>query len=486
MTLSARQLEDLRDRRKAIAAGGGGDKIAQRHAKGLMTARERLLALFQPDTYQEAGMHIRHRGYQLGEHKNDMPADGVITGTGYVHGQPVAAFSQDFTVAAGTLGRMHARKIVDLMKFAIKTGAPLVAFKDSGGARIQEAVDALSGYGEVFYHNVLMSGVVPQIAVICGPCAGGAAYSPALMDFIVMTRKHAHMFITGPEVIKAVTGRTATMEEVGGAEMHATVSGNVHFVVDDDRQAITLVQRLLSYLPPNNAEDPPHDLSVDIPIEHDEAMNDMVPADPSEPMDMRLVIARLVDRGELLEVHEGFARNIIVGFGRIAGVIVGLVANQPAVLAGALNIDASDKAAPVSYTHLDVYKRQVQAPASRSTPSTSSASRMLKLGLRPTRSPSVRSMRTPRLWKVLTARSLAALGPTRALARSRISAAALLVKVMAAICFGPRPDCSKRAILCTMTRVLPDPAPASTKQGPIRCCTACIWALLSDTGAGRA
>ncbi len=345
MTLSARHLEDLRERRKAIAAGGGSDKIAKRHAKGLMTARERLLALFQPDTFQEAGMHIRHRGYQLGEQKNEMPADGVVTGTGYVHDQPVAAFSQDFTVAAGTLGRMHARKIVELMKFAIKTGAPLVAFKDSGGARIQEAVDALSGYGEVFYHNVLMSGVVPQIAVICGPCAGGAAYSPALMDFIVMTRRYAHMCITGPEVIKAVTGRTTTMEEVGSAEMHATVSGNVHFVVDDDRQAITLVQRLLSYLPPNNADDPPHDLSADIPIEHDEAMNDLVPADPSEPMDMRQVIARLVDRGELLEVHEGFARNIIVGFARIAGVVVGLVANQPAVLAGALNIDASDKAA---------------------------------------------------------------------------------------------------------------------------------------------
>ena len=210
-----------------------------------------------------------------------MPADGVVTGTGYVNGQQVAAISQDFTVAAGTLGKMHGQKMVDVMRFAIKTGIPVVAFKDSGGARIQEGVDALSGYGEVFYHNVLMSGVVPQIAVVCGPCAGGASYSPALMDFIIMTRSNAQMFITGPEVIKAVTGRTTTMDEVGSADMHATVSGNVHFVAEDDREAIDTVRRLLSYLPANNTQDPPHRMSPDIVLNKDEAMHELVPDDPS-------------------------------------------------------------------------------------------------------------------------------------------------------------------------------------------------------------
>ncbi len=305
MTLSAKQLENLRTRRKKITAGGGEDKIKERHKKGLMSARDRLAALFQPDTFQEIGMHIKHSGRHFGIEKKDMPADGVITGTGYVNGQLVAAFSQDFTVAAGTLGKMHAHKMVELMKFAIKTGIPLVAFKDSGGARIQEAVDALSGYGHVFYHNVLMSGVVPQIAVVCGPCAGGASYSPALMDFIIMTRNNAHMFITGPEVIKAVTGRATTMDEVGGADMHASVSGNVHFVVDDDKQAIELVHKILSYLPSNNTEDPPHHLQADISLTRDESMNDLIPNDSSEPMDVRKVIERLVDRGEFLEVHAG-------------------------------------------------------------------------------------------------------------------------------------------------------------------------------------
>jgi len=231
------------------------------------------------------------------------------------------------------------------MKFAIKTGIPLVAFKDSGGARIQEAVDALSGYGHVFYHNVLMSGVVPQIAVICGPCAGGASYSPALMDFIVMTRRNAQMFITGPEVIKAVTGRATTMDEVGGAEMHATVSGNVHFLAEDEGHAIDIVKKLLSFLPANNTEDPPHDLRGDLVLGRDEAMNLLVPDDPAEPMDVRAVIARLVDGADFLEVHAGFARNLIVGFARVEGVVVGLIANQPTEMAGALDINAADKGA---------------------------------------------------------------------------------------------------------------------------------------------
>jgi acetyl-CoA carboxylase carboxyltransferase component len=248
-------------------------------------------------------------------------------------------------VLAGTLGKMQARKITRIMRHALKIGVPVVAFKDSGGARIQEGVDALSGYGDVFYTNVLLSGVVPQIAVICGPCAGGAAYSPALMDFVIMTRHHAHMFLTGPEVIKAVTGRATTMAEVGGAEMHATVSGNAHFIAEDDLHAIELVVRLLSYLPANNTEDPPHDLSVPIEEAEDPGIGDCIPDSPSEPLDMYAIIRRLVDEGELLEVHAGFARNVIVGFARISGVVVGIVANQPMVAAGALDLDAADKVA---------------------------------------------------------------------------------------------------------------------------------------------
>jgi len=345
MSLHPQLLQTLRDRRAAIEAGGGSDKIAERHAKGLLSARERLEALFQPGTFQEIGMHVRHRARHFGLDKKEFPADGVITGTGYVDGELVAAYSQDFTVGAGTLGRAHAQKIVRLMRYALKNGAPIVSMQDSGGARIQEAVDALSGYGDVFYNNVLASGVVPQIALVLGPCAGGAAYSPALTDFIIMTRHHAHMFITGPEVIKSVSGRTTTMDEVGSAQMHATVSGNVHFIAEDDRHAVALAKQLLSYLPQNNTEDPPHRLSADLTLERDEAMNALVPQDSSEPMDVRRIIERLVDGGELLEVHAGWARNLIVGFARVQGMVVGLVANQPTELAGALDINASDKGA---------------------------------------------------------------------------------------------------------------------------------------------
>jgi acetyl-CoA carboxylase carboxyltransferase component len=345
MTLRPETLELLRAKRETIAAGGGAEKIKERHGKGLLSARERLEALFQPGTFQEIGMHVRHAAHHFGMEKKDFPADGVITGTGYVNGELVAAYSQDFTVGAGTLGKAHAQKIVRLMQYALKTGAPVVSMQDSGGARIQEAVDALSGYGDVFYQNVLASGVVPQIALVLGPCAGGASYSPALNDFIIMTRQHAHMFITGPEVIKAVSGRATTMDEVGSAQMHATVSGNVHFIAEDDRHAVQIAQKLLSYLPQNNTEDPPHRLSADLVLERDEAMNAMIPQDPAEPMDVRQIIAHLVDGGELLEVHAGWARNIIVGFARIEGMVIGLVANQPTEVAGALDINASDKAA---------------------------------------------------------------------------------------------------------------------------------------------
>ena len=345
MTLSKDLLEKLRKRRDSVYAAGGEEKIKKRHDKGLLTARERLLALFQPDTFQELGTHVQHSARHFGMEKKVLAADAVVAGTGYVAGSPVAAFSQDFTVSAGTLGKMHARKMVDTMRFAMKMGIPLVAFKDSGGARIQEGVDALSGYGEVFYHNVLLSGVVPQIAAVLGPCAGGASYSPALMDFIIMTKSNAHMFITGPQVIKAVTGRETTMDDVGSAAVHATVSGNVHFVADSDKHAIQIIRRLLSFLPSNNTEDPPHKPTADITLDRDEGMNALIPEDPSDPMDVRAVIGRLVDKGELLEVQAGWAKNLIIGFARVEGVVVGLLANQPMELAGALDINASDKGA---------------------------------------------------------------------------------------------------------------------------------------------
>jgi len=345
MALSAKLIEDLRSRREKVFAGGGDEKIKARHDQGLMTARERLAALFQEDTFQEIGTFVRHISRSFGMEGRDLPADGVVVGTGYVDGRTVAAFSQDFTVVAGTLGKMHALKIVRVLEEAERLGTPVVAFQDSGGARIQEAGDALSGYGLVFYQNVRLSGLVPQIAVVCGPCAGGAAYSPALMDFIIMTKSHAHMFITGPEVIKAVTGRTVTMDEVGSAAMHSSVSGNVHFVAEDDRAAIEIVRKLLSYLPQNNAEEPPHRRNADINMAPDEEINALIPDDSSHPMDVRPIIARLVDNGDLLEVHANFGGNLIVGFARIEGIVVGLIANQPAIRAGALDIDASDKGA---------------------------------------------------------------------------------------------------------------------------------------------
>ncbi|MBF0109334.1 MAG: acyl-CoA carboxylase subunit beta [Magnetococcales bacterium] len=345
MAIPIKALETLRNRRKAISETGDEDKIKKRRAKGLMTARERLDHLFQEGTFQELGAHIQHRCNFFGMEGKEIPSDGVVVGTGYVDGRQVAAASQDFLAMAGTLGKAHATKIVAGMEIAKKVGIPLVAFKDSGGARIQEAVDALSGYGEVFYQNVLLSGVVPQIAVILGPCAGGASYSPALMDFIIMTRENAQMFITGPQVIKAVSGRECSMDEVGGAMMHATVSGNVHFVADDDEHAIEICKELLSYLPNNNTQDPPHHPYPELDMSEDPEMEKLVPEDPKEAMDVTKVIERLVDDGIYLQVHELFAQNLITCFARIEGVVVGILANQSKVRAGCLDIDASDKGA---------------------------------------------------------------------------------------------------------------------------------------------
>ena len=338
-------LTELIKRREVAFAGGGQEKADARRAKGQMLARERLLNLFTLNTFQEMGMHAQHETRHFGMSERELPGDAVITGIGYVDGRPVAAFSQDFTIAGGSLGKVHADKICDVMDYAGRTGMPIVGFNDSGGARIQEGVESLSGYGKVFNRNILMSGVVPQIAIIAGPCAGGASYSPALMDFIIMTRTNASMFICGPDVIRAATGEITTMEEIGAAAAHATVSGNIHFVAEDDRHAIAIAHRLLSFLPSNNVMDPPHRPTEDLVLEDDASMNELVPESPKEPIDTHRVIDRLVDESDFMEVQPDFAGNIIIGFARIGGVVVGLVCNQPMVKAGTLDIDASDKGA---------------------------------------------------------------------------------------------------------------------------------------------
>jgi acetyl-CoA carboxylase carboxyltransferase component len=345
MPLDAKILEAFRKRRKEVFAAGGEAKIKKRHDKGLMTARERLMYLFQPDTFQEVGGYIKHQCTHFGMEEQVFAGDGVVTGTGYVDGRQVTGFSQDFTVLGGSLGKMHARRMVMGMEYALRNGTPIVGISDSGGARIQEGVDALSGYGEVFYRNVILSGVIPQISIIAGPCAGGAAYSPALTDFIIMTRENAQLFITGPQVIKSVTGREFTMEEVGGAIMHSTVSGNVHFVAEDDRHALDIARQLLSFLPSNNSDDPPHDPTPAVTMAEDEGMNKLAQSDPSVAMDMGAIVRRLVDGGDFLEVHAGFAKNMIVGFGRVEGIVVGFLCNNSMEKAGCLDIDSSDKGA---------------------------------------------------------------------------------------------------------------------------------------------
>ncbi len=345
MPIEESLLKRLRDEKKAIRLGGGQAKIDKRHDEGVMTARDRIEYLFDKNTFLESGMHAVHECHDFDMSSKSLPGDGVITGIGYIGGRPVAAYSQDFTVGGGSLGKIHAKKITDLMESAQQRGLPVIGINDSGGARIQEGVDSLSGYGQVFYGNVRLSGLVPQIAVISGPCAGGAAYSPALMDFIIMVSKTSNMFICGPDVIKAATGQQTTMDEIGSASAHATVSGNIHFVAEDDQHASEIAKKLLSFLPQNNVQDPPHLLSQSITFNDDEGMNDLVPSDSKKALDSYEVIDRLVDQSDFLEIQKDWAKNIIVGFARIEGVVVGIIANQPKVKAGTLDIDASDKAA---------------------------------------------------------------------------------------------------------------------------------------------
>ena len=343
MAIRNELVEELIARRAAANAGGGIEKQEKRRKRGLLNARERIDQLYDNGSFQESGMHVDHDTSGMDHMK--MPGDGVVTGIGNVNGRPVAAFSQDFTVSGGSLGRMHSQKICDMMETAANLGIPVVAINDSGGARIQEGVHSLSGYGKVFYRNVELSGLVPQIAIIAGPCAGGAAYSPALMDFLIMSRKGAQMFICGPEVIKAATGQETPIELFGTADAHASVSGNIHFVADDDQQALEITRQLLSYLPLNNMQDPPHRIPDEIKVVADAGMNALLPPEIKSPLDVSKVIDRLVDDGEFLEVQRDFAKNIIVGFARIDGMVVGIVANQPLVKAGTLDVDSSDKGA---------------------------------------------------------------------------------------------------------------------------------------------
>ena len=337
-------LENLETRRAVARDGGGADKLEARRKKGVMTARDRLRELFQSGTFQEWGLHADHDCHHFDMEKKSFPGDGVISGIGMVDGRAVAAFSQDFTVGGGALGRIHSKKICDLMDYALRAGCPVIGFNDSGGARIQEGDDSLSGYGQVFFRNVLLSGVVPQIAIVAGPCAGGAAYSPALMDFIIMV-KGSNMFICGPDVIQAVTGQKCTMDEIGSATANSSVSGNVHFVAENDADAVRIARQILSYVPANNLQDPPHSPKPDMDLASDPEMNQLVPDDPKAPLDTHRVINRLADPDSFLEVHAAWARNLIVGFARIQGIVVGVIANNSAVKAGTLDIDSSDKGA---------------------------------------------------------------------------------------------------------------------------------------------
>jgi methylmalonyl-CoA carboxyltransferase large subunit len=344
MSTVAEKLQLLKEKNAHINLGGGKEKIEAQHRAGKMTAHERLHLLFDNGFYDELFRFVTHNATSFGMQGKDLPADGVVTGLGAIRGRLVYASSQDFTVMGGSVGWMHAQKICEVMDLALKAGAPYIAVNDSGGARIQEAVDSLRGYGRIFYHNTLLSGVVPQIAIVAGPCAGGAAYSPALMDFIVMVKGTGKMFIAGPEVIKEATGEMISAEELGGALAQASHSGNVHFIARDDADAIEITQTLLSYLPSNNTEDPPSIGTGELTLIEDEGLNHVVPDDTRDPYDMYEILGRVFDPGSMFEVHRHYAQNMIVSFARLNGRVVGIVANQPAVNFGAIDINASDKA----------------------------------------------------------------------------------------------------------------------------------------------
>ncbi|HYO11852.1 MAG TPA: acyl-CoA carboxylase subunit beta [Thermoanaerobaculia bacterium] len=339
------RLDELKRRRAAAEAGGGKDRVEKQHAAGKLTARERIELLLDPGSFVEIDALIAHRCRDFGMEKISIPGDGVVGGYGTVDGRLVYVFAQDFTVFGGSLSETNAAKICKLMDLAMENGAPIIGLNDSGGARIQEGVASLGGYADIFLRNTLASGVIPQISAIMGPCAGGAVYSPAITDFILMVEETSYMFVTGPDVIRTVTHEEVTKEELGGASTHAAKSGVCHFTVPNDAACLAQIRDLLSYLPSNNLDDPPPGRSDDDPNRESEALNTLVPADPNKPYDIKQLITAVVDDGRFLEVHAQYARNIVVGFARIGNRSVGIVANQPAWLAGVLDIDASLKGA---------------------------------------------------------------------------------------------------------------------------------------------
>jgi methylmalonyl-CoA decarboxylase subunit alpha len=342
--MSIDKREFLRQKKARIALGGGQKRIDKQHTQGKMTARERLEYLFDDGTFIELDAFVKNRCTRFGMDKLDLEGESVVTGYGMVDGRLVYAFSQDFTITGGALGEMHARKVVKAMDAAVKVGAPIVGLNDSGGARIQEAVDALSGYGDIFYRNAIYSGVIPQVSAIMGPCAGGAVYSPALTDFIFMVDKTSQMFITGPQVIKTVTGEIVTAEDLGGAMTHNSVSGNVHFIAANDRDCLDGIRRLLGYLPANNMERPPRTEAAEDSGRQVEDLDTIIPDSPNKPYDMHEVIGHIVDAASFMEYQPYFAKNLLTGFARVNGQSIGVVANQPNVMAGCLDMNAGDKA----------------------------------------------------------------------------------------------------------------------------------------------
>jgi methylmalonyl-CoA decarboxylase subunit alpha len=338
------KIKALKEKEARILQMGGAKLVAKQKEGGKLTARERLNLLFDKGTFRELDMFVEHRCVNFGMASTEIPSDGVITGHGLVDGRPVFAFAQDFTSRAGSLGEMHAKKICKVMDLALKAGVPFVGINDSGGARIQEGVDSLSGFGQIFYRNSLSSGVIPQISAIMGPTAGGAVYSPAMTDFIFMVKNTSYMFITGPEVIKSVTGEEITFEALGGAMAHNEKSGVAHFACENDKDCIGQIKKMLSFLPANNMEDPPRADTGDDPKRCDPALDAIIPDNPNQSYDMKAVIGSIVDNGEIFEPHQFFAKNILVCFARMNGRTIGIIANQPMEMAGCLDVDASDKA----------------------------------------------------------------------------------------------------------------------------------------------
>src|SRR5712671_5701384 len=338
-------IEELRRRKQEVLLGGGEERIEKLHQDGRLTARERIDLLLDPGSFQETGVFVEHRTTDFGMADRKIPGDGVVSGSGTVDGRLVFVFAQDFTVFGGTLSEPNAKKICNVMDQALENGAPIIGLNDSGGARIQEGVQSLGGYAEIFLRNTLASGVVPQISAVMGPCAGGAVYSPAITDFVFMVKETSHMFVTGPSVIQTVTNEDVSFEELGGAMTHNTKSGVAHFAVEDDEACIAGIRRLLSFLPQNNVDDPPLRATQDAADRMESRLNEIVPPEPNKPYDMKEIVRLVVDDGDFFEVHEHYAPNIVVGFARLDGRPVGVVGNQPAMLAGVLDIKSSTKAA---------------------------------------------------------------------------------------------------------------------------------------------